>query len=93
MSRWRTSTQRLSEEGASSLFPEFYCTDTVSRGIPSKIIEVELVGIQEAITNLTEAGAKEPAVKLTVGISESGFVILEDAVVFGDIKDDSITGA
>ena len=65
----------------------------LSRGIPSKIIEAELVGVQEAITNLTEAGAKEPVVKLTVGISDSGFATLEDAIVFGDIKDDSITGA
>jgi len=64
-----------------------------SRGIPSKIIEAELVGVQEAITSLTEAGAKEPVVKLTVGISDSGFATLEDAIVFGDIKGDSITGA
>lgn len=64
-----------------------------SRGIPSKILEAELVGVQEAITNLTEAGAKEPVVKLTVGISDSGFATLEDAIAFGDIKDDSITGA
>jgi len=64
-----------------------------SRGIPSKIIEAELVGVQEAITSLTDAGAKEPVVKLTVGISDSGFATLEDAIVFGDIKGDSITGA
>jgi hypoxia up-regulated 1 len=63
------------------------------RGIPSKFIEAELVGVQEAITNLTEAGAKEPVVKLTVGISDSGFATLEDAIAFGDIKEDSITGA
>ena len=63
------------------------------RGTPLKIIEAELVGVQEAITNLTEAGAKEPVVKLTVGISDSGFATLEDAIAFGDIKDDSIAGA
>lgn len=63
------------------------------RDTPLKIIEAELVGVQEAITNLTEAGAKEPVVKLTVGISDSGFATLEDAIAFGDIKDDSIAGA
>lgn len=67
--------------------------DAISRGIPSKIIEAELVGIQEAITNLTEAGVKEPVVKLTVSISDSGFATLEDAIVFGEMKDDSIAGA
>jgi hypoxia up-regulated 1 len=68
--------------------------DAISRGIPSKIIEAELIGIREAITNLTEAGVKEPVVKLTVSISDSGFATLEDAIVFGEMmKDDSITGA
>lgn len=68
--------------------------DAISRGIPSKIIEAELIGIHEAITNLTEAGVKEPVVKLTVSISDSGFATLEDAIVFGEMmKDDSITGA
>lgn len=57
------------------------------------IVEAELVGVQDAITNLTEAGVKEPVVKLTVGISDSGFATLEDAIVFGETKDDSITGA
>ena len=68
-------------------------TDAISRGIPSKIIEAELLGVQEAITNLTEVGVKEPVVKLTVGISDSGFATLEDAIVYGEIKDDSIAGA
>lgn len=76
-----------------TLFPSFIYTNAISRGLPSRIIEAELVGIQEAIINITEAGAKEPVVKLTVGISDSGFAILDDAVVFGEIKDDSIAGA
>jgi hypoxia up-regulated 1 len=42
--------------------------------------------------DLTEAGAKEPVVKLTVGISDSGFATLEDAIVFGEVKE-SIAGA
>jgi hypoxia up-regulated 1 len=74
------------------LYFYYFFTGAFSRGIPLKIIEAELVGVQEAIGNLTEAGAKEPVVKLTVGISDSGFATLEDAIVFGEIKDDSIAG-
>lgn len=55
-------------------------------------MEAELKGIPEALQNLTEMGAVDPVVKATVVLSESGFVSIQDAIVFGEIKDDSLTG-
>lgn len=56
------------------------------------MMEVELVNVTEAITNLTERGVVDPVVKATIMLSESGFVSITDAVAFGEIKDDSISG-
>lgn len=56
------------------------------------MMEVEIGNVAEAIANLTEHGASEPVVKATVTLSESGFISVSDAIVFGDIKDDTITG-
>jgi hypoxia up-regulated 1 len=56
------------------------------------MLEADLVGVTEAIAKLTERGAVDPVVKVTLTLSESGFVNVSDAVVFGEIKDDSITG-
>jgi len=68
-------------------------TDTVEcSGFPTRMMEVELVNVTEAITNLTERGVVEPVVKATIMLSESGFVSVTDAVAFGEIKDDSISG-
>ncbi|PBK68326.1 actin-like ATPase domain-containing protein, partial [Armillaria solidipes] len=61
-------------------------------GFPTRILEVELSGVAEAIGNLTECGATDPVVKATLMLSESGFVSVTDAVAFGEIKDESITG-
>lgn len=55
-------------------------------------MEVEFGGVTEAIANLTERGAVDPVVKATLTLSESGFVSVSDAVAFGEIKDESLTG-
>jgi hypoxia up-regulated 1 len=55
-------------------------------------LEVDLVGVTDAIGNLTEQGAVDPVVKATLTLSESGFVSVSEAVAYGEIKDESITG-
>ncbi|TFK82826.1 actin-like ATPase domain-containing protein [Polyporus arcularius HHB13444] len=62
------------------------------RGYPTDFLEAEIVGVGEAIKNLTEAGAIDPVIKATVMLSESGFASLRDAVATGEYKDDSLTG-
>lgn len=64
----------------------------VMSGFPREIFEAKIVGIPEAIDNLTERGAIDPVIKATVVLSESGFVSIGDAIAYGEIKDDSITG-
>ncbi|KAG1787250.1 heat shock protein 70 family, partial [Suillus plorans] len=64
----------------------------VMSGFPREILEAKIVGIPEAIDNLTEHGAVDPVIKATVVLSESGFVSVGDAIACGEIKDDSITG-
>ncbi|KAL4245181.1 Heat Shock Protein 70 (HSP70) [Abortiporus biennis] len=61
-------------------------------GYPTDILEAEIKGVADAIQNLTDLGATDPVVKATVVLSESGFVSVHEAVAFGDIKDDSLTG-
>ncbi|KAK0447909.1 Hsp70 protein-domain-containing protein [Desarmillaria tabescens] len=61
-------------------------------GFPTRILEVEVSGVAEAIGNLTERGAIDPVVKATLMLSESGFVSVTEAVAFGEIKDESIAG-
>ena len=56
------------------------------------MMEVEIGNVAEAITNLTESGASDPVVKATIMLSESGFISVSDAIAFGDIKDDTLTG-
>jgi hypoxia up-regulated 1 len=56
------------------------------------MLEVDIVGVTDAIGNLTERGAVDPVVKATLTLSESGFVSVSEAVAYGEIKDDSITG-
>jgi hypoxia up-regulated 1 len=57
------------------------------------MMEVELTSVAEALANLTERGAVDPVVKATLMLSESGFVSVTDAVAFGDIKDDTLSGS
>jgi hypoxia up-regulated 1 len=53
---------------------------------------VEITGVSDALEQLVERGAIDPVVKATVRLSESGFVSVQDAVAYGEIKDDSIAG-
>ena len=55
-------------------------------------MEAELRGVPEGLQNLTNLGAVDPVVKATVVLSESGFVSIQDAIAFGEIKDESLTG-
>jgi hypoxia up-regulated 1 len=48
--------------------------------------------VSEAIGNLTERGAVDPVVKVTVQLSESGFAGIQDAIAYGEIKDTSFAG-
>jgi hypoxia up-regulated 1 len=64
----------------------------LNSGYSQRILEAELIGVADAIGNLTERGAIDPVVKATVTLSESGFVSVSDAVVYGEIKDDTLTG-
>ena len=56
------------------------------------MLEAELTGVQSAIANLTERGAVDPVVKATVTLSDSGFIAVKDAIAYGEVKDDSLTG-
>lgn len=58
----------------------------------SLILDAELIGVTDAIVNLTDRGATDPVVRLQVGLSESGMAVIHDAFVYGEVKDDSITG-
>ena len=49
----------------------------MASGYPTDLLEVDIKGIQEALTNLTEAGAIDPVIKATVMLSESGFVSVQ----------------
>ena len=62
------------------------------RNIPAEILEAKITGVSEAIGNLTERGAIDPVVKVTVQLSESGFAGIQDAFAYGEIKDTSFTG-
>ena len=44
--------------------------------------------MQDAFSELTEAGATDSVVKATLGLSESGFMGIQDAYAFSDIKKD-----
>ncbi|KAG5337074.1 hypothetical protein C0989_010915 [Termitomyces sp. Mn162] len=61
-------------------------------GYPQRMFESQIVGVSEALGNLTERGAVDPVVKATLMLSDSGFVSVSEAVAYGEIKDDSLTG-
>lgn len=61
-------------------------------GFPTRMLEVALGNVTQAIANLTEQGVIDPVVKATLTLSESGFVSVTNAIAYGEIKDDSITG-
>lgn len=60
--------------------------------IPSDISQAQILGVSEALGNLTERGAIDSVIKVTVALSESGFAVVQDAVAYGEIKDESIAG-
>ncbi|KAG6864109.1 hypothetical protein C0991_012444 [Blastosporella zonata] len=64
----------------------------IAPGYPQRMFESEIVGVSEALGNLTERGAIDPVVKATLMLSDSGFVSVSEAVAYGEIKDDSLTG-
>ncbi|KAF5376021.1 hypothetical protein D9615_007709 [Tricholomella constricta] len=64
----------------------------IAPGYPQRLFESEITGVSEALGNLTERGAVDPVVKATLLLSESGFVSVSEAVAYGEIKDDSLTG-
>lgn len=63
----------------------------VAPGFPREILEAQISGVAEALGNLTERGAIDPVIKVTVALSDSGFVSVEEAVAYGEIKS-SIAG-
>ncbi|KAG5646180.1 hypothetical protein DXG03_004233 [Asterophora parasitica] len=65
----------------------------IAPGYPQRIFESEITGVSEALGNLTERGAVDPVVKATLLLSDSGFVSVSEAVAYGEIKDDSLTGS
>ncbi|KAJ8074780.1 lumenal Hsp70 protein [Marasmius tenuissimus] len=63
-----------------------------AQGFRKQLLETEITGVAEALANLTERGAVDPVVKATVKLSESGFISVTEAIAFGEIKDESLTG-
>lgn len=64
----------------------------VCRALSVDILQAHISGVEEAFGNLTERGATEPVVKVTIALSESGFLSVKDVQAFAEIKDDSLTG-
>ncbi|QRV96304.1 actin-like ATPase domain protein [Ceratobasidium sp. AG-Ba] len=56
------------------------------------IVAYDITGVEAAYTNLTERGATDAVVKLTLLYSESGLSSIVEAAVVGTVKGDSITG-
>ncbi|KAI5119564.1 hypothetical protein M0805_005628 [Coniferiporia weirii] len=66
---------------------------SVGAGLPTELLEAEIIGVKEALAELAEAGAIDPVVKATLALSESGFAGIQDAVAYGEIKkDESFAG-
>lgn len=59
---------------------------------PTEILEAKIVGVAEALQNLTDMGAIEPVVKATLQLSESGFAAVKEAHAVGEVKE-SLTGS
>ncbi|KAF8841856.1 actin-like ATPase domain-containing protein [Paxillus ammoniavirescens] len=64
----------------------------VAPDFPREILSAQISGIAEALGNLTEREAIDPVIKATVTLSESGLVSVNEAVAYGEIKDESLTG-
>ncbi|KAF8315850.1 HSP70-domain-containing protein [Clavulina sp. PMI_390] len=59
---------------------------------PSQIMQVSIQDVAAAVANLTSRGATEPVVKVTVQLNENGHVAVTEAVAYGEVKDDTLTG-
>ncbi|KAJ1302977.1 hypothetical protein OPQ81_003269 [Rhizoctonia solani] len=55
-------------------------------------LQYTISGVEAAYNNLTERGATDAAVKITLLYSESGLASITEAAVVGTVKDDSLTG-
>jgi hypoxia up-regulated 1 len=55
----------------------------VVRVFPTRMLEVEIGGVAKAFANLTERGAVDPVAKATLTLSDSGFVVVKNAVAYG----------
>jgi hypothetical protein len=58
-----------------------------------KIAQIEVTGVQEAMTNMTERlienGSKsEPVIKISVQMDKDGFASIGEIIVWGEIKED-----
>ena len=60
--------------------------------IPVDLLDVRISGVAEALVNITEAGGIDPVIKATILFSESGFVSVPEAIVYAEMKDDSLAG-
>lgn len=70
-----------------------FCLALRSRsGFPTSILEVEIKGVAEALANLTQRGAVDPVIKANVSLSKSSFVSVQEAVAFGEVKDETLAG-
>lgn len=59
---------------------------------PVDLLDARISGVAEALANITEAGGIDPVIKATILFSESGFVSVPEAVIYAELKDDSIAG-
>ena len=49
-------------------------------------------GVSGTVQSLTDLGAVDPVVKVTAVISESRFMSIRDAIAFGEIKAECLSG-
>ncbi|CCA66452.1 related to glucose regulated stress protein, HSP70-like [Serendipita indica DSM 11827] len=66
--------------------------DADNLDIPPHILEAEIIGVADAVANLTSRGAVDPLVKVSVGMSDSGMITLHDAFVYGEVKEETVVG-
>lgn len=62
----------------------------VIRGFLTRMLEFEIGGVAEDFAYLTERGALDPVAKATLTPSDCGLVTVKDAVVYGEIKNESL---
>lgn len=55
-------------------------------------MKVDISNVTAALANLTSRGAPEPVVKVTLQLNENGHITVTNAIAYGEVKDDSLTG-